>query len=61
MNLFQFQAGMYEIGFKGESFCFDNELARHKVYLRGFCNSAKALVTNGEYLEFIEDGGYERF
>ncbi len=56
-------AGMYEIGFDnngGESFCFDNELAPHKVYLRDF-EIQKDLVTNGEFLEFIENGGYEQF
>lgn len=52
--------GIYEIGFDGKGFCFDNELKRHKVYLQPFEISNK-LVTNGEYLEFIEDKGYERF
>ncbi|HPE58161.1 MAG TPA: ergothioneine biosynthesis protein EgtB [Bacteroidales bacterium] len=52
--------GIYEIGFDGTGFCFDNELKRHKVYLQPFEISNK-LVTNGEYLEFIEDKGYERF
>ncbi|QPQ53983.1 ergothioneine biosynthesis protein EgtB [Chryseobacterium indologenes] len=59
-EMLHFSAGIYEIGFKGEGFCFDNELGRHKVYLDDFtiCNQ---LVTNREYLEFIEDGGYEDF
>jgi ergothioneine biosynthesis protein EgtB len=52
--------GIYEIGFKGDGFCFDNELTRHKVYLNPFEISA-ALVTNREYLEFINDGGYQDF
>ncbi len=52
--------GVYEIGSTGEGFCYDNELQRHKVYLRGF-EIRKDLVTNAEYREFIEDGGYERF
>jgi ergothioneine biosynthesis protein EgtB len=52
--------GIYEIGFSGEGFCFDNELDRHKVYLNPFEISA-ALVTNQEYLEFINDGGYQDF
>ena len=49
--------GIYEIGYSGEDFCFDNELPRHKVYLNDYsiCGS---LVTNREYFEFIEDGGY---
>mgnify|MGYP000978965229 CR=1 FL=1 len=49
----------YEIGFEGDGFCFDNELARHEVVLRDFSISSR-LVTNGEFLEFIEDGGYRR-
>ncbi|GGH59958.1 ergothioneine biosynthesis protein EgtB [Filimonas zeae] len=52
--------GVYSIGFEGEGFCFDNELGRHKVYLNEF-NIAKGLVTNGDYLEFIKDGGYQNF
>ncbi|MCD4729985.1 MAG: ergothioneine biosynthesis protein EgtB [Bacteroidales bacterium] len=52
--------GNYKIGFEGEGFCFDNELTRHTVYLQPFSIRNK-LVTNGEYLEFIEDGGYEKF
>ncbi len=52
--------GMYEIGFKEGDFLYDNELGRHKVYLEDFSIS-KALVTNGEYLEFIRDGGYQNF
>ena len=52
--------GVYEIGFAREGFCFDNELSRHKVFLQPYQIST-ALVTNGEFLEFIEDGGYQDF
>jgi ergothioneine biosynthesis protein EgtB len=52
--------GIYEIGYDGDSFCFDNELGRHKVFLHDF-SICKSLVTNAEYLDFIEDGGYENF
>lgn len=53
--------GVYEVGrdSQSESFGFDNESGRHKVYLNDF-EINKALVTNGAYLEFIKDGGYER-
>ncbi len=54
------EEGVYEIGFQGDGFCFDNELGRHKVYLNRF-EISKELVTNAEYLEFIEDGGYQDF
>ena len=52
--------GVYEVGYSGNGFCFDNELSRHKVYLQNFAIST-ALVTNGEYLDFIEAGGYKNF
>jgi len=52
--------GIYEIGFVGEGFCFDNELNRHKVYLNGYAISPN-LVTNAEYLEFMNAGGYHDF
>ncbi|RFC55635.1 ergothioneine biosynthesis protein EgtB [Brumimicrobium aurantiacum] len=54
------QEGVYEIGYQGNDFCYDNELGRHKVYLNDF-EISKSLVTNGEYLEFMEAGGYEDF
>ncbi|MCW3466786.1 ergothioneine biosynthesis protein EgtB [Chitinophaga nivalis] len=54
------KAGIYNIGFAGEGFCFDNELGRHKVYLSDFALSTH-LVTNGEYLDFIQSGGYQDF
>lgn len=52
--------GVYEIGFTGDGFCFDNELSRHKTYLQSV-KIANRLVTNGEYIEFIESGGYQQF
>lgn len=52
--------GIFEIGHQGEGFCYDNELSRHKVYLHDF-EINKALVTNGEYLEFIGSGAYKQF
>jgi len=54
------EEGIYEIGFKGNGFCFDNELGRHRVYLPKY-TIASRLVTNGEYLAFIEAGGYRDF
>lgn len=52
--------GLYEIGFQDSGFFFDNEMNPHKVYLDDF-ELNKALVTNGDFLEFIEDKGYEKF
>ncbi|HVU56909.1 MAG TPA: ergothioneine biosynthesis protein EgtB [Puia sp.] len=53
-------AGIYEIGYEGEGFCFDNEKARHKVYLNDY-EIAGSLVTNEEFIAFIQDGGYGNF
>jgi ergothioneine biosynthesis protein EgtB len=54
-------AGLYRIGAdKSKKFSFDNEHNAHEVYLNDFTISSK-LVTNGEYLAFIEAGGYEDF
>jgi ergothioneine biosynthesis protein EgtB len=55
----EFQGGVHEIGFAGSGFTFDNELPRHRVYLNDF-RLASRLVTNGEYLQFMADGGYQR-
>ncbi|TDX02375.1 ergothioneine biosynthesis protein EgtB [Dinghuibacter silviterrae] len=52
--------GIAEIGFAGSGFCFDNELRRHKVYLHAY-DIAREPVTNREYLEFMEAGGYHDF
>ncbi|REE27630.1 ergothioneine biosynthesis protein EgtB [Winogradskyella pacifica] len=56
----QIKEGVYEIGHNIEGFCFDNELGRHKVYLHDF-EISNQLVTNSEYIAFIDAGGYEDF
>lgn len=50
--------GIYEIGHEGNDFFYDNEIGRHKVYLNAFKISNK-LITNREYLAFIEADGYK--
>ncbi|MDO6761085.1 ergothioneine biosynthesis protein EgtB [Tamlana sp. 2_MG-2023] len=52
--------GIYDIGYQGYDFCYDNELGVHQVYLPSF-EISNNLVTNGEYLEFMEAGGYQDF
>lgn len=54
------EKGVYDIGFEGDEFCFDNELKRNPVYLVDF-KIATNPVTNGEFLEFINAGGYKNF
>ena len=51
--------GVCEIGHRGDGFGFDNEFPRHRVYLEPFALGDQ-LVTCGEWLEFIDDGGYHR-
>jgi ergothioneine biosynthesis protein EgtB len=54
-----FPAGLAMIGHQGDAFAFDNEAPRHCLYLEQF-RLANRLVTCGEYLAFVHDGGYER-
>ena len=51
--------GVKEIGFAGQGFAYDNETPRHRILLNGYRLAARP-VTNGEFLAFIEDGGYRR-
>ena len=59
MRWLDFPGGIREIGHGGTGFAFDNELPRHKVFLREY-RLASRPVTNGEFLEFVADGGYAR-
>ncbi|MBQ0735102.1 ergothioneine biosynthesis protein EgtB [Aquimarina celericrescens] len=52
------EEGIYEIGYKGHDFCYDNELGVHKVFLQEY-NICNTLISNKEYLEFVEDNGYK--
>jgi ergothioneine biosynthesis protein EgtB len=54
-----YAGGLVEIGNHGDTFGFDNEFARHQVFLQPF-RLASRPVTCAEYLRFIEDGGYRR-
>jgi ergothioneine biosynthesis protein EgtB len=52
-----FEGGLFQIGYDGDGFYFDNEKPRHTVYLQPF-ELATRLVTNAEYAAFIASGGY---
>jgi len=52
--------GIYKMGYSGNDFCYDIELPEHKVYLNDF-QIENFPVTNAQYLEFIEVGGYDDF
>ena len=54
-----FDAGLYEIGHAGPGFCFDNETPRHREWLGEFLMASHP-VTHGDFIEFIDDGGYRR-
>lgn len=54
-----FPGGDHTIGHRGAGFCFDNELPPHPLRLAPF-RLATRPVSNGEYLRFIDDGGYHR-
>jgi ergothioneine biosynthesis protein EgtB len=52
-----FKAGVVHIGHAERDFCFDNELPLHRQFVEDF-EIATQLVTNREYLAFVEAGGY---
>jgi len=52
--------GLHAIGFDGAGFSFDNEHGRHQVFLNDFAISDR-LVTNGEFMAFMDAGGYADF
>ena len=54
-----FDEGLYEIGFNQEGFSYDNETPRHKEFVESF-KLASRLITNGEFIEFINSDGYKR-
>ena len=56
----KFERGNHTIGYTGNDFCFDNELNPHTVFVEDFAIRS-TLVTNAEFLEFMNDGGYQRF
>jgi ergothioneine biosynthesis protein EgtB len=59
LNYVKFAGGLVEVGMSGTGFCYDNELPRHRVWLEPYA-LANRLVTNGEYAEFMADGGYQK-
>ena len=57
-SLITIPEGKYSIGYAGNAFSFDNEHQQHFRWLDEF-SIRKSLVTNGEYVEFINDSGYK--
>lgn len=54
-----FDGGIFRIGHEGSEFAYDNELPAHRVLLDSFLLESR-LVTVGDYLRFMQDGGYEK-
>ncbi len=54
-----FEGGLTEVGASDDGFAFDNERPAHRVWLEAFSLAAD-LTTNGDWIEFIDDGGYRR-
>jgi ergothioneine biosynthesis protein EgtB len=52
--------GIYEIGYNGKAFCYDNELPENKIYLNPY-SIDNSLVTNEDFIHFMDDGGYENY
>ena len=60
IDFLKVEKGNYQIGHDKEGFCFDNEKGVHTIHLHNF-EIADRLISNEEYLEFIEAGGYQKF
>ena len=59
MHFLHFEETTVEIGHEGDGFSYDNEGPRHRTLVGAFSLASRP-ATNGEYLEFIEAGGYAR-
>jgi ergothioneine biosynthesis protein EgtB len=60
LEFLQVKGGNHMTGYEGDSFAWDNEKPSHTIYVDDF-EIANRLVTNGEYLEFMNDDGYRNF
>ena len=56
----EINGGLYTMGYNGKNYCYDIELPEHKTYLKNF-KMGIFPITNQEYLEFMNDGGYETY
>ncbi|MBO0798610.1 MAG: SUMF1/EgtB/PvdO family nonheme iron enzyme, partial [Blastocatellia bacterium] len=56
----EIEGGLFELGYSGHDFAWDNEKPEHRVFLHDYAID-RAPVSNGDYLGFIESGGYRNF
>jgi ergothioneine biosynthesis protein EgtB len=59
-GMVEIEGGLFELGYEGQDFAWDNEKPQHKVFLHDYAVD-RAPVSNGEFLGFIESGGYRDF
>ncbi len=59
-GMVEIEGGLFQIGWSGDDFAFDNEKPAHKVFVQDYALD-RAPVSVGDYLEFIRDGGYQNF
>jgi ergothioneine biosynthesis protein EgtB len=60
LSTIKIDGGLYTVGYSGDQFCYDIELPEHNVYLNDYKIDAYP-VTNRQYIEFMDDGGYSDF
>jgi ergothioneine biosynthesis protein EgtB len=56
----EIEGGLFALGYAGDDFAWDNEKPQHTVFLQDFAID-RAPVSNGDFLEFIDDGGYDDY
>ncbi len=59
-SMVEIPGGIYNLGYPGDQFCYDNELPEHKVHLEDYLIDTFP-VTNGDFQRFMDDGGYDDF
>jgi ergothioneine biosynthesis protein EgtB len=59
-SMVKIPGGIYNLGYSGKQFCYDNELPEHKVYLETYLIDTFP-VTNENFQSFMNDGGYDDF
>ncbi|HEY8462038.1 MAG TPA: ergothioneine biosynthesis protein EgtB [Blastocatellia bacterium] len=59
-GMVEIEGGLFELGYEGNDFAWDNEKPQHTVFLQDFAID-RAPVSNGDFLEFINSGGYEDY
>ena len=59
-GMMKIPGGLYELGFSGSDFCYDNEVPEHKTYLNAYEIDTYP-ITNKQFMAFIDAGGYEDY